>query len=87
MSRELISIVTDATLTLPAVELCVLLVILAICLVVGTPRVGLITAYLFAYRWGFQVVMDYGQKVVTVYLVFGAIVGILTVVQMLRSRK
>jgi hypothetical protein len=40
-------------------------------------------AYLFVYRWGWLFFMEQPQEMLVGYLIFGCIVGILTVVGML----
>lgn len=85
MAENLVSVVTDATLTLPAFELTILLAGLSCCLVCRFTRTGLLIAYLFIYRWGWLVVADKGERLIVAYLVFGMLIGIVTVVGMLRA--
>ncbi len=82
---EAIEIVKTAVLPLPAIEIAALLGLLSACLVFRLTKVGLIGAYMFAYRWGWIVFMNQSQRFLMGYLVFGCAVGILTVVGMLRS--
>lgn len=85
MVNELIKLMSDATITLPVLEVTILLVLLAGCLVFKCTRVGLVIAYLFIYRWGWLFFTDRGQNFLLSYLVLGCVVGILTVVGMLSS--
>lgn len=85
MIDSLYSIMTEAKLPLPAVELSILLAGLACCLVFRFTRTGLIMAFLFIYRWGWLVLVNAGQGLLMAYLVFGMLIGIATVVGMLRA--
>ncbi len=75
----------NARLDLPALEVTSLLVILAFCLVFRMTRTGLIIAYLFAYRWGWMVIVGNEESNMLWYLIFGVAVGILTVIGMMRT--
>ena len=85
MLNEFINIISEASLPLPALEIAILLVSLTLCLVFRLNRIGLVIAYLFAYRWGWIVFVERSQSFLTVYLLFGSIVGILTVAGLLKS--
>ena len=69
------------TLTVPALEVAVMLVILTFCLLFRAPRVGLLAAFLFTYRLGWmfmQVSFAKAQHLFIVgYLVFGIVAAIL----------
>ena len=80
-----INLVRAATITLPAAELSLLLIVLSFCLVLKFCRVGLIAAYLFLYRWGWMFFISARERYQVAYLVFGAVVGLLTVIGMLQS--
>lgn len=80
-----ITTLKDATITLPAFEVVFILSMLACFLVARMPRIGLITAYVFAYRWGWSIFVEHSANAMLPYLVFGVIVGILTVIGLMRS--
>jgi hypothetical protein len=48
-------------------------------------KTGLTIAYLFAYRWGWIILVSANPSIMTWYLIFGMAVGILTVVGMIHS--
>ncbi|MFC1496849.1 hypothetical protein ACFLS1_00060 [Verrucomicrobiota bacterium] len=85
MTKDFFKILLQANLTLPALEISILLMILALCLVCRYNRVGLIAAYLFAYKWGWTLFIGQNQSFLLAYLLFGCIVGILTAIGLLRS--
>ena len=85
MLTNLVSVLTDATLTLPAIEISILLASLSCCLVFRFTRTGLLIAYLFIYRWGWILFLNSAQTLMVAYLVFGMLIGIATVVGMLRA--
>jgi len=74
-----------AVLELPALEVTSLIVLLTCCLLFKLTRTGLMVAYIFVYRWGWLFFMEPSQDVLMGYLIFGCLVGILTVIGMLRS--
>lgn len=79
-------IVTNASIELPAVEVTVLLVLMAICLATRHTRVGLVATYIFAYRWGWILFAGHSIPFLTAYLVFGMITGILTVIGLMTDK-
>ena len=87
--NEFIEIAKQTSVPIPTLELLVLLVILTISLIFKSTRVGLLTAYLFVYRWGWLFIHttfgDQHDTFLVSYLVFGAFVTALSVVMMLRS--
>jgi len=85
MFAELYTTLSHATLSLPAIEVVILIAIVAICLVFRLSRIGLVAAYLFTYRWGWMFFDDQPQGTLMAYLIFGCLVGILTVVGMLTT--
>jgi len=81
--------IQEASITIPLVELIISFLLLTICLLLRFPRVGLIVAYLFTYRWGWLFYLHNnfsGQQArnlfLTGYIIFGIIVLALTVVAM-----
>lgn len=84
---QTLSTLTKANLSLPALEVLLLLSVLAFCLVLRTTKTGLIIAYLFTYRWGWIILVDTNTSSLTGYLIFGMAVGLLTVVGMVRSQR
>lgn len=85
MIGHIVTVLEKATLSLPAIEITGLLIILTGCLVFRFSRTGLVFAYLFTYRWGMLCLPEHDTKAMVYYLVFGCIVGILTVIGMLHS--
>lgn len=86
MFETLSQIISGASIELPAVEVTVLLVVIAVCLVSRHTNVGLIATYIFAYRWGWKLFAGHSIHVMTVYLFFGTITGILTVIGMMTNK-
>jgi len=86
MMDNAIVIIKTASITLPALELTVLLGVLTFCMVLRLTRIGLITAYLFIYRWGWILFTEKDEQFLTTYLIFGTTVGIITVAGIIFSR-
>ena len=84
--NHLITIVKTASITLPAIEVTVLLGILAFCLVLRLTRIGLVIAFLFLYRWGWILFVEKDEKFLATYLIFGTLVGIITTAGIIFSR-
>ena len=83
---EILSSARHATLSLPAMELLLLLILLSFCLVMRYNKIGLVTAYLFSYKWGWTLFSGIAnQQHLFAYLVFGSLVGVLATIGMLRS--
>ena len=78
--NELLSLLRDACIPLPVVELSLLILLLSVSLVFRLTRFGLITAYLFVYRWGLLFFLKQGSQLVAFYLVFGFAIGIATII-------
>ena len=85
MLGNVLKIVTGASLTLPAMEVSLLLAALSCCLVFKLTRTGLIIAYLFVYRWGWLLMSDQGETYMAMYLGLGLIIGIITFVGLVRE--
>jgi hypothetical protein len=86
--NDLFNIIQHATLPLPALEVTMLLVILTACLLFRFSRMGLFTAYIFTYRWGWTIFAETKDtEYLTGYLVLGVAAGILAVIGMLYSRS
>lgn len=79
---EVFRVLTGTTIALPAIQVVILISALSLCLVFRTARLGLIVAYLFAYRWGFLFFTHNFPKFLLVYLLLGGIVALLTVINM-----
>lgn len=80
MFTEVWAVIKTASITLPALELTVLLGLLTFCLVFRLTRAGLITAYLFIYRWGWIFFSEKDENFLKFYLIFGTAVGIITAI-------
>ncbi len=85
MNNLLSFIMTKACITLPVMEITLLVLTLSLCLVFRLSKVGLIIAYIFAYRWGWMFFMGQEQHFLVAYSITGIAVGTLTVIGMLRS--
>jgi len=79
-----------AMISIPGMEAIVLLVLLTICLLFRINRTGLVTAYIFTYRWGLLFGEQYfaGDARIyniflTSYIVFGILVLTLALVAMM----
>lgn len=86
--NEILEIAKQTNVPIPTLELLVLLIILAVSLVFKATRVGLLTAYLFVFRWGWLFIHEtfHGQyEALITYIAFGAAVTLLSVVMMIRS--
>ncbi|MCK5849411.1 MAG: hypothetical protein KAH23_00745 [Kiritimatiellae bacterium] len=82
MIKSFLDIMSGATLTLPAMEVSLLLAALSGCLILKMNKTGLVIAYLFIYRWTWLILKDSGHEFLLFYLVFGLIVAVLTVIGM-----
>lgn len=87
MFQEALTVIKTASITLPALEISILLALLSFCLVVHLTRLGLITAYIFIYRWGWILFAAKDEKFLTVYLIFGTAIGIITAAGLIFSRQ
>lgn len=85
MLSGILDIIRTASITLPALEISILLAVLSFCLVFHLTKIGLITAYLFIYRWGWLILSSKDEKFLTSYLILGTIVGIITTVGLVFS--
>ena len=83
----IVQLIRTASMTLPVAELTILILILTVCLVFRFNRTGIITSYVFTYRWGWLFFIGHEQKYLVMYLVFGVVAGVLAVVGMLRAAK
>jgi hypothetical protein len=82
---EILDALGGMIISLPALELAILIAVVAMCLVMKFNQAGLITSYLFVYRWGWSFCVSHEPQYLMGYLIFGCLVGILTVVGMLKS--
>lgn len=87
MLNDFLAIVRDATITLPAVELTMLLGLLTLTLVFRLARTGLLASYMFVYYWGWSLFVGHRPKFMVGYLVFGGAVAILTAIGMFRAAR
>jgi hypothetical protein len=84
---EFVDMLKNATITLPAVEVAIMMITMSFCLLVRYPKVGLIAAYIFAYKWGWMFINKQSPNFLVAYLAFGFIIGLLGVICMLRPQK
>ncbi len=87
MMDEIIRLVQQTHLSLPAIELVILLTLLSLSLVFRYNRCGMMTAYIFAYRWGWLVAESFPEQAQVAYIVFGVLVGALFTIGILSDRK
>lgn len=82
---DIFLLVKNATITIPVMEVCVLIAALSVFLVFKLTRIGLITAYMFTYRWGLLFFLKEDNTYLMFYLIFGFAIGIITVITMIWS--
>jgi hypothetical protein len=87
MLEEFTRVITTSQLTLPAFELMLLMILLALALLFRYSRTGIILAYLFTYRWGWEITGQLSRGAHLSYMIFGVIVGILSVLGMFADTK
>ena len=87
MLQSFMKIATEASIELPALEVSILLIIMSLCLATKHQRIGLVATYIFAYRWGWIIFVGHGFSYMTVYLIFGVLTGILTVVGLMTEKN
>ena len=85
---------SHAMISIPAMEIIVLLILLTICLLFRITRTGLVMAYIFTYRWG----LLFGEQFfagdarlynifITSYIVFGILVLTLALIAMMMAAR
>ena len=87
MLEELTEVISTSQLTLPAFELVMLMILLSLALLFRYSRTGIILAYLFAYRWGWEITNNLSDGAHLAYMGFGVVVGILSVLGMFADTK
>ncbi len=75
----------NATITLPAIEVVLMIGILIVCLLMRLARVGLVTAYLFCCYWGWNFFETQDTVTLGAYLGLGALIPLLAVIGMVSS--
>jgi hypothetical protein len=85
--ETIFKVLSNAQITLPMIELALLMIIMTACLLFQYTQTGLVVAYLFCYRWGMVFVQTQSQTIVICYIIFGSMVGILTVVGMFQNTE
>jgi hypothetical protein len=85
MFQKFMELIQGATVSLPAVELSALILVLTLALMFRFSRSGIIAAYLFTYKRGWNFLTDHNQGYLMCYLIFGVLVGVLGVISMLIS--
>ena len=85
---------SHATISIPGMEAMVLLILLTICLLFRVTRIGLVTAYIFMYRWGLLFGEQYFagdarlyNVFLSSYIVFGILVLTLALVAMMMAAR
>ena len=87
MFKEIVSVIQNSSLTLPALEVTLLMALLSLALLFRYSRTGIVVAYLFTYRWGWNVTSHLGSEARLIYLIFGCTVAILSILGMLADTK
>ncbi|MFO7871620.1 MAG: hypothetical protein R6V03_09345 [Kiritimatiellia bacterium] len=75
----------EASITLPVLELTGLLLLSGICLVFRWVRVGLMVAYLFAFKWAWPFYTRDSTQFMAAFLAFGGLVAVLAVIGLLQA--
>ncbi|MFH1477678.1 MAG: hypothetical protein ABIH24_09355 [Verrucomicrobiota bacterium] len=85
---------SHAMISIPGMEVLILLIVLTICLLFRINRTGLVTAYIFTYRWGLLFGEQYFAGDARVYhgflagyIVFGILVLTLSLVAMMMATR
>ncbi len=86
MLKSFLEIASSASIELPALEVTILLILMAVCLASKHTRVGLVATYIFAYRWGWMIFVGHNLSFMAAYLIFGVLTGILTVIGLLTDK-
>lgn len=86
MLHNFFQIASSASIQLPALEVTVLLILMAVCLASKHTHIGLIATYIFAYRWGWSIFVGHDLSFLAGYLIFGILTGILTVIGMMTDK-
>ena len=84
---ETLDLIQSATVSLPALEVTILLVALTVCMLFEVTRIGLVVSYLFVYRWGWLFFQAHNQGVLVAYMIFGCVTGILAVLGMIHTAR
>ncbi len=87
MLQEFSKVIASSQLTLPAFELMMLMTLLSLALLFRYSRTGIVLAYLFSYRWGWEIASQLGKNAQLSYMIFGMVVGILSVLGMFADAK
>jgi hypothetical protein len=89
--NEFLQSIRQAQVPIPTIELLVLLILLTISLVFKSTRTGLLVAFVFVYRWGWlffnEMFHSQHESFLFGYLIFGALVMLLSVIIMLQSAE
>ncbi len=87
MLFEFVDTITKASLTLPAAEVFLLIGLVTLTLLFRFSRCGIVIAYVFSYRWGWDTVATLPEQAQILYVVFGLFAGALAVVGMLSDKE
>ena len=84
---ETLDLIQSATVSLPALEVTILLVALTVCMLFEVTRIGLVVSYLFVYRWGWLFFQAHNQCLLVAYMIVGCVTGILAVLGMIHTAR
>ncbi len=87
--NEFWQIFINTTVTTPAPEIMLLLVVTTICLIARWSRVGLLIAFIYAYRWGWLLMhQEFGthHEMLLIYYISGIIAIVSTVIAFLMRK-
>lgn len=87
MIDNIITIIQQSTLTLPSIEVVLLVVLLSLSLMLRYNDFGMVVAYVFACRWGWGVMLHFSPKAQLGFVIFGFLVGALSVIGLISDRK
>lgn len=84
---EFFSLLRNATIALPVLEVSVLVLALSYCLAQKWTDTGLVIAYMFVYHWGWLFFAKQNTLFFGIYLVLGAFVLTLSILDMFKARS
>ncbi len=80
----------NSTVTTPAPEIMLLLIVTVICLVARWTRVGLLIAFIYAYRWGWLFMhqeFSRHQGMLLIYYITGIVAIVGTIIAFLMQKE
>ena len=87
MIANLIVTIKTTRLDLSAAEMFLLIGIMTLAILFRYPRCGLVAAYVFTYRWCWDLVSSFSVQAQLAFAIFGILVGALAVAAMLLDTR